>query len=81
MTRALPNIVTIVGWRSCDHSAPVFEQDLLRSEVTLGEKYALKSGGGLVDVQIEVYATRGSEAPESGDDIKVLDWHLVGLFA
>lgn len=81
MTRALPNIVTIIGWRSCDHLAPVFEQDLLRSEVRLGDKYPLESGGGLLDVEVEVYASRGSEAPESGDDIQVLDWHLVGLFA
>ena len=81
MVRALPAIITVIGWRSCDHLAPVFEQDLLRSEVTLGEKRALESGGGLVNIQIEVYATRGSEAPERGDNIKVLDWHLVGLFA
>lgn len=81
MARALPNIVTIIGWRSCDHVAPVFEQDLLRSEVTLGEKYSLRSGGGLLDIQVEVYATRGSESPDSGENIKVLDWHLVGLFA
>ena len=81
MTRALPNLVTIIAWRSCDHVAPVFEQDLLRSEVTLGDKHALDSGGGLLDIQVEVYATRGTEAPEPGDDVKVLDWHLVGLFA
>jgi len=81
MTRALPDLVTIIGWRSCDHLAPVFELDLLRSEVTVIETHPLQSGGGLVDLQIEVYASRGSEAPDSGDNIKVLDWHLVGLFA
>ena len=32
-TRALPEIVTIVGWHSCEHLAPVHEGDTLRSEL------------------------------------------------
>ena len=31
VTRALPNLVTVVGWRSCDHLNPVFEGDVLHS--------------------------------------------------
>ena len=30
-TRALPTLVTILGWHACDHTAPVFEGDTLRS--------------------------------------------------
>ena len=81
LSRALPNMVTILGWRRCDHVAPVFELDILRSVVTLGEKYPLAGRGGLVDVGVEVFATRGREAPEQEAEVKVLDWQLVALFA
>ena len=33
--RALPALVTIVAWRSCDHPAPVFEGDVLSTEVAV----------------------------------------------
>ncbi|MBT6587027.1 MAG: hypothetical protein HON77_22265 [Gammaproteobacteria bacterium] len=35
--------------------------------------------GKILDLGIEVYAERGSEAPEPGSDIKVLDWQLAVL--
>ena len=34
-TRALPALATIVAWRSCEHSAPVFEGDILSTEVAM----------------------------------------------
>lgn len=79
VARALPGMVTILGWYRCDHTAPVFEQDILRSVITVEKKVDLDVGG-IVDLGVEVYATRGSEAPEAGDNIKVLDWKLAGLF-
>jgi acyl dehydratase len=81
VTRALPNLVTILGWRSCDHTGPVFEGDVLRTEVTVGECRALPTGGGLVDLHVLVFAARGPEAPEPGTEIGVLDWRLIGLMA
>ena len=33
VTRALPNLVTVAAWRSCDHLAPVFEGDVLHSTI------------------------------------------------
>jgi 2-methylfumaryl-CoA hydratase len=81
ITRALPNLVTLVAWRSCDHTAPVFENDILRTEVEIGSKHPLAAGGGLVDLNVEVFAERGDQAPEPGQDIQVLDWHVLGLFA
>ena len=33
--RALPALATIVAWRSCEHSAPVFEGDILSTEVAV----------------------------------------------
>jgi acyl dehydratase len=68
-TRALPNVVTVAGWRSCDHLAPVFEGDVLRSTVTV-ETVAPLEQGALVDLRVET----------SADD-PVLDWRLVAVMA
>ncbi len=32
-TRLLPNLVTVLGWQSCDHTGPVHEGDTLYSEL------------------------------------------------
>lgn len=80
ITRALPNLVTLVAWRSCDHSAPVFEEDALRAEVTVGAKHPLGTGG-LVDLRTRVYARRGGRDPEAEGDVEVLDWRVIGLMA
>ena len=39
-TRALPSLATIVAWRSCAHSAPVFEGDVLSTELTVTPRRA-----------------------------------------
>ncbi|MBD3646317.1 MAG: acyl dehydratase, partial [Pseudomonadales bacterium] len=80
MTRVLPNLVTLLGWYRCDHTAPVFEEDILRSEIIVERKTDLPEGG-IADISVKVFATRGSEAPEPGEDIQVLDWRLAALFA
>ncbi|HWC25796.1 MAG TPA: MaoC family dehydratase [Solirubrobacteraceae bacterium] len=76
LTKALPNLVTIIGWHHCDHLAPVFEGDVLRSTVHLEETEALPDGGGLVTLRIEVSAQRADGALDA-----VLDWRLVGAMA
>lgn len=81
MVRALPNVVTHIAWRHCDHVAPVFEQDILRSEIVVEKKTAAPTGGGLLDLTIKVFAERGENAPKPGSDIQVLDWGLVVLMA
>ncbi len=81
ISHALPNLVTLVAWRSCDHTAPVFEGDILRTEVTVERIHPLEQGGGLVDLHALVYAERGDQAPEPGRDIQVLDWRVLGLMA
>jgi acyl dehydratase len=68
-TRALPNLATVAGWRSCDHLAPVFEGDVLRSDVTV-EAIAPLERGALVDLRVETRA-----------DEPVLDWRLVAVMA
>lgn len=74
-TRALPNLVTVVAWHSCDHLAPVREGDTLRSSLELERVQELKGGGGLVHLHSRVSADRG----DTGED--VLDWRFVGAMA
>lgn len=80
LSHALPNLVTLTAWRSCDHTAPVFEGDILRSEIEVEQTHPLEQGG-LVDLRVRVYAERGDQAPEPGRDIQVLDWRVLGLMA
>jgi len=81
LIRALPNLVTFLAWRSCDHTAPVFEGDVLRSEFEVETKHPLAGGGGLVNLRARVYAERAGESPEPGDEVLVLDWRTTGLMA
>jgi acyl dehydratase len=76
VSRALPNVIGIVGWRSCDHLAPVFEEDILRSRITVGDRHPL-ARGGLVALRVEVRAERAGEDART----PVLDWHLLAWFA
>lgn len=78
LTRALPDLVTIAGWRSCDHLAPVFEGDVLHSAVTVEAVGDLSAQGArLVDLRVQTDAVR---IDASGRE-PVLDWHLVGVMA
>jgi len=81
LIRALPNVVSILAWRHCNHIAPVFEEDILYSEISVIKKTPLDSGGGLVDLHINVWADRGENAPKECKNDHVLDWGLVILMA
>jgi acyl dehydratase len=81
ITRALPNLVTFIGWRSCDHTAPVFEGDILRSEFEVEAVHPLDRAGGLLDLRVQVFAERGADAPEPARDLQVLDWRVIALMA
>lgn len=74
--RALPNLVTVMGWQSCDHTGPVHEGDTLTSCLHVESAEPLPAGGGLLDLRSCVYAHRGDAAPAS-----VLDWRFTALFA
>ncbi|MEE9250479.1 MAG: MaoC family dehydratase [Alphaproteobacteria bacterium] len=83
--RALPNLVTILAWRSCDHTGPVFEGDVLQTELTVDATHPADGGHGLVDLHAVVQAERGAEASragmEAGAAAEVLDWRFVALLA
>ena len=76
VTRALPNLVTVLGWRYCDHVGPVREGDLLTSRVALEGLRPVSGGGGLVDLRV-LSAVRG----ESGAERPVLDWRFWAVMA
>lgn len=76
-TRALPNLVTVVAWRGCDHLAPVFEGDVLATEISIEGAHELEGGGGLVELQARVAAERASD----GERQDVLEWSFTGLMA
>jgi 2-methylfumaryl-CoA hydratase len=78
VTRAIPDLVTILGWRSCDHTGPVFEEDVLRTELTVEDVHPQRYGA-MVDLRAIVHATRG-EGGEGGEQ-PVLDWRFIGLMA
>ena len=81
IARALPNLVTLLAWRSCDHTEPVFEGDVLHTEFSIDALHPLASGGGLVDLRAIVHATRGDQAQTPGAEATVLDWRFIGLMA
>lgn len=66
LSRALPNLVTIAGWHSCDHLAPVHEGDVLRSTIEVE-----RLDGHLAHLRTTVSNQTGP----------VLDWRLVGVTA
>ena len=76
-TRALPSLVTILGWHAADHTAPVLEGDTLRSHIELERREPLPGAGGLVHLRSRVTAARA----DGGDDADVLDWRFVAVLA
>jgi acyl dehydratase len=70
VTRALPDLATILAWESCEHLGPTFEGDRLRSRVLITGLQA----PGLVHLQVQTTATSNGEPPRD-----VLAWALVGL--
>lgn len=79
--RALPDLVTVLGWHGCDHTGPVFEGDILQSEVSVEAVTPLDGGGARVDLTVTVTAERGPDSPDPGSTAAVLDWRLAALSA
>ncbi|WP_404827757.1 MaoC family dehydratase [Conexibacter stalactiti] len=71
LTRLLPDLVTVAGWHGCDHLAPVFEGDLLRTAVAVEQR-----DGALVHLRCAVEAERAD-----GERVDVLDWRPVAVVA
>lgn len=76
VTRALPNMVSMVGWQGCDHLGPVLEEDIIRSEFTVDSRIELSEGGALYELTVETWAQRPG-AGSADEETRVLDWRLV----
>lgn len=74
LTRLVPELITVLAWRSCDHLAPVLEGDVLRSSVELEPGARRPGGGQLAEIRVRTSAQR-----EGAEPVEVLDWRLVGL--
>ncbi len=70
-TRLLPNLATVLGWQSCDHTGPVHEGDTLYSELHV-ETARPTERGGVLGLRSVVYAVGEPDRP-------VLDWRFDAL--
>ena len=77
LLRVMPNMVSILGWYKCDHLAPVFEEDVLQSRVTI-ERLTTVKDAGIVKLHIETFAVRSDS---DAGTVQVLDWKLAVLSA
>ncbi|HEY0716498.1 MAG TPA: MaoC family dehydratase [Streptosporangiaceae bacterium] len=72
--RALPSLVTVAGWHSCDHLAPVREGDTLHSTIEV-ESLAPRPGGAVAGLRSRVFSSAAPGAEQ------VLDWRFVAILA
>jgi acyl dehydratase len=73
-TRLLPNVATVLGWQSCDHTGPVHEGDTLYSELHI-DSAEPTANGGVLGLRSLVYAVSETN-PEPR---QVLDWRFTAL--
>lgn len=76
--RALPNLVTVLSWESCEHTGPVHEGDTLTSELTVVDATPLDSAAdsGVLRLRSVVVAHAAD-----GTARDVLDWRFRALMA
>lgn len=74
LTRTLPDLITIAGWHSCDHTGPVREGDTLVSTIEVLDVEQQAGGLKAVTLRVLVSAQRDNREAEP-----VLDWKLIAL--
>ncbi|HEX7321729.1 MAG TPA: MaoC family dehydratase [Mycobacterium sp.] len=75
VTQLLPNLATVLGWQSCEHTGPVHEGDTLHSEVHV-ESAEPTGQGGVLGLRSLVYAVGETDGEP---DRQVLDWRFTAL--
>ena len=70
--QALPGILTVAGWHSCDHVAPVHEGDYLTSFVVVESVESHRSGAEAIGLRVST-----SRRLPSGELEEVLSWRPV----
>jgi acyl dehydratase len=74
-TRALPALLTVLGWHSCEHLAPVHEGDQLTSAIEIERVEGLGGSGHVMHLRSRVTG----RDPAGGSESLVLDWRFVAL--
>jgi acyl dehydratase len=74
-SRLLPNLITVLGWQSCDHTGPVHEGDTLYSELHV-ESAEVTANGGVLGLRSLVYAVSNTAGAPARP---VLDWRFSAL--
>ena len=72
LCRLVPSIATIIGWHSCDHVGPVFEDDVLSVSATLDAEHPTASGRLLAFTVLVDAEGEGRDGAQ-----RVLDWKPV----
>ena len=75
--RAMPNIVTLIGWQGCDHLGPVLAEDIIRTEFSVVEESVVNNGGRLCELHAKCFAKRKEVGTDEYAESEVLDWRLV----
>lgn len=76
-SRALPNLITVTAWDSCDHTGPVHEGNTVSSELTVEGAEPLPDGGGMLTLHSVVTVDDTAGGPSK----PVLDWRFRALMA
>ena len=74
--RAFPNVITLIGWQKCDHTAPVLEEDIINSEFLISKKVPIEKGT-LFEVKAQAFSTRKEGNGSFAEKKLVLDWVFV----
>lgn len=73
LSRVLPQLLTVLAWRSCDHVSPVFEDDLLSFTTSVDAVDEIR-GFQLADLTVVATALRSGAEP-----VEVLRWRPVAV--
>jgi 2-methylfumaryl-CoA hydratase len=76
LARVIPGLATVLGWRACDHLAPVFEGDVLDFHVEQLDQLDLDDSTAIVGFRV---VRRRSAPDEPVARVDVLDWRPVVL--
>lgn len=74
VTRALPDVLTFLGWDSCDHLGPVHEGDTLHSRLTVVAVTPTDGGRSVVVLRSQVTAV--GDVVDGSAPTDVLDWQF-----
>jgi acyl dehydratase len=73
--KAMPGICAVVAWEKCDHTGPVYEDDLLTSSIQVDRLVPLLPTGAIATLRSIVRAERAEGC------FDVLDWRYAVVLA